>query len=77
MNASWVVWDLSALLFIGAIGFLKAMPGARDFRMAAGGLGIVGLVVTAARPDLQWHLLWFAPVAIISAYFYDCADYSR
>lgn len=70
MDASSAVWVLSALLFVGAIGFLKSMPGARDFRTVAGGLGIFALVVTAAREDLRWHLLWFTPVALVAAYFY-------
>ena len=70
MDASWGIVVLSALVFLGAIGFLKHMPGASDFRMVAGGLGILAIAVAAAREDLRWHLLWFTPVAIVVAYFY-------
>jgi hypothetical protein len=70
MDASWGIFVLSALVFLGAIGFLKHMPGASDFRMVAGELGILGVAVASAREDLRWHLLWFTPVAIFAAYFY-------
>jgi hypothetical protein len=70
MDASWIVWVLSALIFFGAIRFLKQMPGAADFRMVAGGLAILGLVVAMARSDFRWHLLWFTPVGLVVAYVY-------
>jgi hypothetical protein len=70
MGESWEFMVLSALVFLGAINILKQMPGARDSRMAAGGLGILALAVAAVRPDLRWHLLWFTPVAIVAAYLY-------
>lgn len=70
MDRSWIVWGLSALVFIGAIRFLKHLPGARDFRILAGGLGIVALIATTGREDLRWHLLWFTPIAIVTAYLY-------
>ena len=70
MDTSWGIVVLSALLFLGAIVFLKHMPGAGDFRTVAGGLGVLAMAVAAAREDLRWHLLWFTPLAIVAAYVY-------
>jgi hypothetical protein len=70
MDSSWAILVLSAFVFLGAIRFLKHMPGASDFRKVAGGLGILALAAAAAREGLRWHLLWFTPVAILAAYFY-------
>ena len=70
MTASWIVWAFSALVLFGAISFLKHMPGAKDFRTVAAGLGILALAATAARPEWQWHLLWIIPFVIVAAYIY-------
>ena len=71
MDASWGPWVLSAVVLLGAIWFFRAMPGASDFRMAAGGLGMLALAAGAAREELRWHLLWLIPVVIVGAYFYS------
>jgi hypothetical protein len=70
MSGSWDIWMLSAVVLIGGMRFLRTMPSAGDFRMVAGGLGLLALTAAAAREELRWHLIWFIPAVLVVGYVY-------
>ena len=67
---------LAPLLFAGAL-YTPAIAGTgwhpfvRDFRIACVSFAIVGFAGALLLPQHAWHLLWYAPVTIVAAYFYS------
>jgi hypothetical protein len=70
MDASWIIWGLSALVLAGAVVLFKYIPRVWDFRGVAGGLGSLVLAAAAIQEGLRWHLLWLMPLIFVAAYFF-------
>src|SRR3954447_21660413 len=62
---------IALALYLLAIRGLDGFSFGRDFRVVCVSFAIVGLVGALRLPRYAWHLLWYAPLTIVAAYFYS------